>query len=420
MALPASAQPAHPLEIAAPVRPTRRRILYFDHTASLGGGEIALFNLVRNLDSTRYDPVVMLSSEGPLRKKLDEAGIETHVLLLSERVVQTRKDTLGLKSLTRVGEIGIILKYIRQLGRFIRREQIDVVHTNSLKADLIGGLAARLARVPVIWHVRDRIEDDYLPRPVVRVFRRLCRLIPNYIIANSAATLKTVGLPATAGGEVIHSGVEVTGRFRVIHDGVGMDQTGAAAPSGNSAPVIGIVGRISPWKGQHIFLQAAAQVHARFPQVRFQIIGSALFDEAAYERELHAQAAEAGLTECVEFLGFRSDVAERIAGLDILVHASTTGEPFGQVVIEGMVAGKPVVATRGGGVLEIVEHGVTGLLVPMGEADPMANAILTLLQEPERGRAMGRRARERVLQHFTIEHTARKVEHVYDKILQTS
>lgn len=399
-----------------PVSIGRSRVLYFDHTASLGGGEIALFNLVRNLDLTCYDPVVVLSSEGPLRQKLDEAGIETHLMLLSERVVQTRKDTLGLKSLTRVNEIGITLKYIRQLARFIRHEQIAVVHTNSLKADLIGGLAARLARIPVIWHVRDRIEDDYLPRPVVRVFRRLCRIIPTYVIANSAATLKTVCLPATTEGEM--SGMERTQRSRVIHDGVGMDQMKVPVSPVNSVPVIGIVGRISPWKGQHIFLQAAALVHARFPEARFQIIGSALFDEAAYECELRAQAARTGLTECVEFLGFRSDVADRIAGLDILVHASTTGEPFGQVVIEGMVAGKPVVATRGGGVPEIVEDGTTGLLVPMGEAEPMANAILRLLREPERGRAIGNMARERVLQHFTIEHTARKVENVYENLLK--
>ena len=98
MTLPADAQPHSVYKASAPACPTRRRVLYFDHTASLGGGEIALYNLVRHLDLIQYDPMVVLSSDGPLREKLEAAGIETHLLLLGESVVQLRKDTLGLKA----------------------------------------------------------------------------------------------------------------------------------------------------------------------------------------------------------------------------------------------------------------------------------------------------------------------------------
>jgi glycosyltransferase involved in cell wall biosynthesis len=111
------------------------------------------------------------------------------------------------------------------------------------------------------------------------------------------------------------------------------------------------------------------------------------------------------------------NVPERIAQLDIVVHASTSGEPFGQVIIEGMAEQKPVVATNGGGVPEIVEDGVTGLLVPMGDAVAMANAIDFLLRNPLIAKEMGARGRERALSQFTIQMTARKVEAVYDQVL---
>jgi glycosyltransferase involved in cell wall biosynthesis len=178
-----------------------------------------------------------------------------------------------------------------------------------------------------------------------------------------------------------------------------------------------LVGRISPWKGQDVFLRAAAIVRRQFPQARFQVIGSALFGEREYEQGLRAMAHSDGLESAVEFLGFRDDVPDLIARLDVLVHASTTGEPFGQVIIEGMAAAKPLVATRGGAVPEIVVDGTTGLLVPMNDAPKMAEAIATLLSDPDRARAMGLAGRERVAQRFTIARTAEGVQKVYDELL---
>ena len=161
------------------------RVLFFDHTAALGGGEIALVNLVRCLNLAKIKPIVVLASQGPLVGRLS-AIADTHVLPLSPRVATHRKEKLGVATLFRVGDGLRVLLYIARLARFIRANKIDVVHTNSLKADIIGGAAARLAGRPVIWHVRDRIEDDYLPRRVVRAFRWLARVVPNYVVANSA------------------------------------------------------------------------------------------------------------------------------------------------------------------------------------------------------------------------------------------
>ena len=409
----------HVSELTEPLQETRAdarvRVLFVDHTAAMSGGEIALFNLLRFLDPAKVEPVVVLGAEGPLAEKL-RAIAETHVLPLSPRVAGQKKDKLGIRTLLRVGDVWAALAYTRRLAKFIREHNIQLVHTNSLKADIIGGLAARLSRRPVVWHVRDRIEDDYLPQSVVRTFRLLSHVIPSYVIANSSATLQTLHLRKGARGTSIPSGIELSGRSAVVHDG-----TSPAARARNKAPGsefrVGLVGRISPWKGQHIFIQAAALVHQRFREARFFIIGAALFGEDQYEQEIRRLPGELGIEGIVEFTGFRSDVKQAIAELDLVVHASTQGEPFGQVIIEGMAAGKPVVATDGGGVPEIVEDGHTGILVPMGNVQAMADAICQILADPARANAMGVRARQRIASHFTLQQTARRVEAVYAEML---
>ena len=408
--------PANPVLTATP-----KTILFFDHTAQLGGGEIALLNVVRSIDRSLFSPVVVLGSAGMLHERLLETGVETHLLPIARSVADTRKDTLGVRSLLRIGDMARILFYCVKLSRFIRRRQAAIVHTNSLKADIIGGVAARLAGVPVVWHIRDRIADDYLPLPVVGFFRFLCRVIPNAVIANSHATLDSINLPPQRRGNkgttgtVIYSGT-------VIYDGIKSSGAAAAGPLQNpeaaiASPRIGLIGRLAPWKGQHIFIRAASLVVKKFPSCKFQIIGAALFGEDDYERDLRALVKTLGLAGQVEFTGFRSDVADLIRRLDVVVHASTVGEPFGQVVIEAMAASKPVVATRGGGVVEIVMDGVTGILVPMGDAESMAGAILKLIENTDMAREMGDAGKVWVEKCFTIEKTARQMEEVFVELL---
>jgi glycosyltransferase involved in cell wall biosynthesis len=389
-------------------RARRATILFLDHTAVLGGGEIALFNLITHLDQTRFRPIVVLFTHGELETQLREAGIETHVLPLSPSVVETRKDDLNRSILARGRDIARVVHFTLRLARFIRRKKPDIVHTNSLKADIIGGIAARLAGVLLLWHVRDRIADDYLPHKVVAVFRWASRVLPHVIIANSRATFETLQLPPRPNNP-----------SRPVHDGLIVGDEPDVHPMQTGAPRIGIIGRITWWKGQHIFLDAAKIIAAEFPDARFPIIGGALFGETKYEKLITSKIEESKLHHNIEWLGFRDDVPQLIEDLDILVHASVVGEPFGQVVIEGMVAGKPVVATRGGGVPEIIEDGKNGVLVPMGDASALADAVLELLRDPVRAQKIGAAGYERVRDYFSIERVARDVETVYDAMLES-
>jgi glycosyltransferase involved in cell wall biosynthesis len=385
------------------------RVLYLDHTAKIGGGEIALLNLLRHLDRNLVFPIALLFMEGPLRERL-VGCCDTHVIPLSDSALTAKKDGLGWRSLLQLQASLSVLLQIWRVVRFARKMEIDLIHTNSLKADIIGGIAARIAGIPVVWHVRDRIETDYLPKIVVRVFRLLSQNLPDFVIANSSATLATLHLDKK------RKGIPVDANGRVVHDGCNVVSIKDGSEATKTAVRIGLIGRISPWKGQDIFIKAAALLKAKHPQAKFEIIGAALFAERSYEADLRKLCDDLNLNDTVEFAGFVENVPSRIAELDIVVHASTTGEPFGQVIIEGMAEQKPVVATNGGGVPEIVQDGITGLLVPMGDALRMAEAIDYLLTHPDEATEMGVRGRERVQTHFTIQKTARMVEAVYGEV----
>jgi glycosyltransferase involved in cell wall biosynthesis len=382
----------------------QRTVLYFDHTATLGGGEIALLKLISAIDRQRFRPLVVLGMEGKFQTRLEEAGIEVHIIPMASNIAKARKDTIGATTLLSATKLRECWNYARRLANFIIKNRVDLLYTNSLKADLIGALAARIAHIPLIWHVRDRISSDYLPSIAATGIRVLSRWLPDHIITNSKATRETLG--------------QIDQRkVTVVYDGLSSPNF-PPAPLPSGPPVIGILGRISPWKGQHVFLNAAAKIRQSFPRAQFRIIGAPLFGEDAYERDLHAIVRKLGLEQAVEFTGFQDDVKRAIEQLTVMIHASTLPEPFGQVVFEAMYYSRPVVATRAGGVPEIVEDNVTGILVPMDDANAIAHAVESLLAAPECARQMGTKGRERVLHYFPIKKSARKVESIYEELLQ--
>ncbi len=385
------------------------RVFYLDHTSKWSGGEVALFRTLTSLDRGKIDPVLVLATEGEFAVRLRAASLETIIVPLEERLRLAHKDTLGREFRRDVGMAMTCLRYALLLAPILRRRKADLIHCNSLKSDIYGALAGRIAGIPVIWHVRDHIDPSYLPHRVVTVFRRLARSIPSGVLTNSFSTEGKL-FPEGAGRQ----------RRRVVYDGLMDSELQAPCPLpfdhwNHSLPKIGLLGRIVPWKGQHIFLEAAKQLTDRGVKAHFQVIGAPLFGEAEYEAQLRQQAVSLG--DRVSFLGFRSDVPELLRGLDILVHCSVTPEPFGQVVIEGMAEGLPVVASDGGGVQEIIEQGVNGLRTPMGNASALADALERLLRDPKTASALGQAAYKHVREKFTAAHSARAVESFYQELL---
>jgi glycosyltransferase involved in cell wall biosynthesis len=386
--------------------PDRIRVVYVGHTARLSGGEIALLRLLPAL--AEVEAHVVLGEDGPLVARLQQEGISTEVLPLPARVRDVHRDETTAR-LALVLPALDTLKYTIRLALRLRRLAPDVVHTNSLKAALYGGLAGRAVGIPVVWHIRDRIADDYLPGATVKLVHRLARRLPTGLVANSKTTLATFGASVPRRAVTLPSPV-------VLSDPIAPAARAASQRAGDEPLRIGMVGRFAPWKGQHVFLAAFARA---FPSgdERAIVVGAPLFGEEAYEREVHELAQRLGIAERVDFVGFSEDVARELAEMDVLVHASTLPEPFGQVVVEGLAAGKPVVAAAAGGPTEILAHGVNGLLFEPGDVDALAAALRLLAGDPELRRRLGEAGVERS-RDFAPEGIAQRLVGLYREIVR--
>ncbi len=262
----------------------KQRVVYLTHTARLSGAELALLRMLPAL-TEGVDPHVILAEDGPLASRLLQAGVSVEVLPMSEPARGVARDAIGWRAAPGTAA------YVVRLARRLRQLRPDIVHTSSLKAGIYGCAAARLARVPVIWHVHDRIADGYLPAKTVRIVRTLIRVLPTAVIANSRATLET--LPAREHAFVVPYAV--------------LPQPHKRSGADDSKPLrFGMVGRIAPWKGQHVFVEAFARA---FPDGAEQasIIGAPLFGSAEeeYFEEVQALGDRLGLGDRLLFTGFR-------------------------------------------------------------------------------------------------------------------
>jgi glycosyltransferase involved in cell wall biosynthesis len=379
----------------------RPRVVFLDHVARMSGGEIALLRLLGALRD-RVDAYVILGEEGPLADRLRELGIPVDVLPLDPGVRDVRRTVVTPTQLSP----RVLVRVLRDTWRLrarIRAIRPDLVHTNSLKSALYGGLAGRLAHVPVIWHIRDRVADDYMPRSAVRLVRIASRILPSAVVCNSRTTLET--LPARLHAHVLYN--------PIVPDAV--ERPAAFERRGAAGITIGVAGRLAPWKGQHVFLEAFARA---FPDstTRARIIGSAMFGEDAYAEGLVAQAERLGIADRVDFRGFRDDIWSELAELDLLVHCSTSPEPFGQVVVEGMASGVPVIAAAAGGPTEVIQDEVSGVLVEANDPAALAHALRRLADDPVLRARLGSAGQE-ASREFTPERTAERLVQLYGQLL---
>jgi glycosyltransferase involved in cell wall biosynthesis len=347
-----------------------QHVVYLDHCALESGAELALARLLPALQSVTPD--VVLAEDGPLVTILRADGIAVSVRPMGERTRHLRRGAIGpgLSSLRAAIDT---IAYSLSLARHLRHVRPDLVVTNSLKAALYGGVAARLAGVPVVWHLHDRIANDYLPASAVRLVRWSARVLADAVIANSETTLTTLKLRPDRRpfGRVI-------GNVCPLVDSDPLPRAGRD-PSGPLT--VGIVGRLAPWKGQDIFLRAFGRAFAG-TDARGVIVGGALFGEHEYAADLHRLADELGIAHQIRFTGHVPDPWAEMARLDVLVHASVVPEPFGQVVVEGMALGVCVVASDSGGPAEIITAGVDGLLFETGNPAALSDVLERLAKDP--------------------------------------
>jgi len=385
----------------------RKRIGYVDHAVDIGGGENSLIELISRLDQSRFIPVLLHTAGAKWLDRPELSDIEKVAAFQPMSLLEKKRDEVAARRWPLIWNALTTIQPAWLLHRALRRAKIDLVHTNSLKAHFIGGLAARLAHRPLVWHVRDLLGED----EGLSLLRRAIRMFTPRVIAISEAVA----------GQFAGLSAKVT----VIPNGIPLDKftPGPAPPQlraelglAEADKVIAVMGRLTPWKGHMNLLEAVSDITSSWPTVKLVVVGEVAFWEPEYEQQLKRRATELGLAEQVIWAGFRTDVPDILRLCDVFVLPSVN-EPFGRAIIEAMAVGRPVVATASGGVPEIVVDGETGLLVPPEDPHALAQAIDAMLSDPHKSKEMGRQGLVRAREKFGADRVARQVQELYEAML---
>lgn len=377
------------------------KLLQFVTLFEIGGTERQVMNLARGLDPSRFDVhFACLKRRGDFLATIESSGRPLA--------------TYPIQSLYPPH----VLRHQVQFARDLRRDRIEVVHIYGFHPNVFAIPAARLAGTPaIVASIRDT--GDHLTPAQKRAQRLVCRWADAVLVNAEAIKVRLVG-----------EGYD-PGRITVISNGISLSRPEGRSAEGGlrrelglppEAPLVAVLSRLNHLKGIEYFLEAAARVATRFPEVRFAIVGDGrticdgLIVESPYKRELEAHAVRLGLGGRVVFTGFRLDVPELLAEVAVSVLPSLS-EGLSNAVLESMAAGVPVVATAVGGNPEAVQDGVSGVLVPPRDPLALARAICALLEDRQMAARLGQAGRQRVVERFSAERMVRETERFYLELL---
>ena len=377
------------------------RILFLDQSGKPGGAELCLIDIAKPY---RDNCLVGLFADGTFKQLLEKQHIPVQVL--ATKAIEVRKES-GLAQ--GLGSLKQLLPLINRVATLSR--DYDLIYANTQKALVVGAIASFLSRRPLVYHLHDILSLDHFSATNRRIAVTLANRAA-LVIANSQASQDAF---IAAGGrkdivEFVYNGFDLALYQQPATDlkqqlGIDKDRF-----------LVGHFSRLSPWKGQHILLEALTSCPEN---VTALLVGEALFGEQDYVQQLHAQVAELKLEDRVKFLGFRDDVSSLMAACNLVTHTSTVAEPFGRVIVEAMLCGTPVVATQAGGAQKLIESGKTGWLVAPGDAMALAAAINNCVAQPEQSARMAQAAKLHAIQRFDVAFINQQIAQKLSKLVKT-
>jgi len=369
------------------------RVLYIHSNIGISGGERSLLNLWQSMDRKTYVPHLMIPRSGPLGKEAERIGVEVvhcHVPRLRPQYLISIADAL----MTIVG--------------YCRRESIRLIHSYVPRNNVLSSMAGRLLGIPVIWHERNIIFGDE------KDISRKLLFLPNRVICNSQAI-----------AERFRRKGKLAEKVKVVLNGVDLESFRPRRANReiierlrtDGRRVVGLVSNLGKRKAPEYLLDICPHVLERSPDTLFVIVGGEFGEnDKGRKAGLETSAKSLGISDHVIFTGFVSNVSEIIQVFDIGV-AVTEKEACSRAILEMMASGKPVVAFHTGGNAELIEHGVTGILVSFGDRKALASSVVDLLQDEQRRREMGIRARKRAEDHFDVGINAQRTQEVYSELI---
>ena len=368
------------------------KILFYNHTGKVSGAERLLLMILAKLDRNNFDPIMVCPEQGPLAKTVRDQGVSVETVGTLEARFTWRADLLARYC-------NSFFQVIRQVRRSVIRIQPDLIHANSIRAGLVATAATFRLETQVVWHLH-----DMLPR------HPLSTLIRTFACISSRTRMIAVSEAVACNFLGRFSGLMMN-RVNVILNAIDLqkfepDQTARKEVRrelqlGVDEPIIGIVGQLTPRKGQLELMRAFAQTLNEIPQAVLLVVGAPLFNrDHEYKELLRQTASKLGIQHRVRMVGARSDVAAIMQGLDLLVINSSV-EPFGLVALEAMACGTPVLAAAVDGIPEIIEHDKNGWMVPPRDERMLKEAIVHLSRRPILRARLAAHGKQHVAAHFS-------------------
>jgi glycosyltransferase involved in cell wall biosynthesis len=370
-------------------------VLYVSPHAELGGAERVTLDLVELHAREVVEPSVCFLADGPLVSQCrDRIGVPTYVV-----------PAPSLRS------FGAARRTVRIIADLVRAGDVDLVHSCMAWGHCYGGRAARRARRPAVWFQHVGASWRSPVEAAAALIKARGIIVNSEYTANGQRRVNPRRVPLT----VVHPGTRIPTAPRPTRRARGRAALGLT----EEEFAVGMAARLQPGKGHEVFLGAVASLcHAR-DHARAFVIGDALFGmDREYASSLPRLAESLGIRQRVRFTGFREDVSDCLAGLDVVVQPSVSPESFGLAAIEGMAAGTAVVASDAGAAREIVEPGINGLLTPPGDHEALATALLHLCDDAEARDALAAAGERTAYDRFDAVEMTLKVEELYQSLVR--
>ncbi len=406
------------------------KVVYLNPSGQLGGAELALLDLLASVRSVEPEwPLhIIAGADGPLIARAEAIGVSATVLSFPHALARLGDAGAGgpagtqlsraalLEKLFRAGSPAI--KYVSELRSALHQLRPDVLHTNGFKMHVLGARARTPNSMPLIWHVRDYVS----PRPLMARLLRWHAGRCNAVITNSRSVAEDVR--RVCGVELkIYPVLDAIDLEKFTPAGKRLDLDALAhLPEAEAGTLrVGLLATMARWKGHTTFLCALSRIPAHL-KVRGYIIGGALYQTDGSQHsleELRREAAELGLENKVGFTGFVEDAASAMRSLDVIVHASTSPEPFGLVIAEAMACGRALIASQAGGAAEIINAGTDALAHQPGDAEGLAECIMRLADDAGMRKRLGEAGRLTAEEKFDRARLATELIPIYHKTLST-
>ncbi len=385
-----------------------RRVLFVTACTGKGGAGNSLALLLRHLDRSRIEPMVVMPNEGVIGERLRRMGIRTvFAPRLRERTWEMRfaRSNVLTKGLSALWNLFDSAVFTFQLAGLARSLECELIYANHMMVKIMVVVAGALSGRRVMLHTRTIYANA-----------------PERWLYTAFATLPHVKRVVAVSRASAANFRAVPHKVRVVHNGVALDELPARTTRGalrrelgipGNAPVVGFVGRLAAWKGVDVFLDAAVRLAGPHPSARFVVVGEPLVGSTARSLDdFRAEAGARGLGGRIWFTGFRKDAAACVLDFDVLVVPSVRPDPCPRVVLEALAVGTPVVGSASGGIAETVEDGVTGLLAAPGDAADVAAKVGRILSDPALKAALGSEAMQAMRRDHSAESVAARIQDI--------